>query len=288
MSGGLGDLKYPLIFDVTKSISNSYDVLIHDQGIALRGLFIIDKEGILIDWSESSIRNQESACCLKLELFFEHWDVSGSGNAEQAKLLKTQKFAPELEHLMWVTIPKPPLPPLIIPSDSVCTLLLVSYTLESLFSGCIEILLSEENDGFDAGFWIESDLGERNRSADLKAAVTVSSVTLLRGARRRVDKLEPQFLAVSCEGKHRARTGVLGILGPVQKHIIEVSGTLELDEHCVIVGFQVVDITYVNKVTTAVVSCSVWNLEEQYEGWMLGVLQEEYWFEEFLNSPWGF
>ncbi|KAL9256400.1 2-Cys peroxiredoxin BAS1, chloroplastic-like protein [Drosera capensis] len=46
-SGGLGDLKYPLISDVTKSISKSYNVLIHDQGIAPRGLFIIDKEGII-------------------------------------------------------------------------------------------------------------------------------------------------------------------------------------------------------------------------------------------------
>ncbi|KAM1096361.1 hypothetical protein ACFX19_014158 [Malus domestica] len=46
-SGGLGDLKYPLISDVTKSISKSYDVLIPDQGIALRGLFIIDKEGVI-------------------------------------------------------------------------------------------------------------------------------------------------------------------------------------------------------------------------------------------------
>ena len=30
-SGGLGDLKYPLISDVTKSISKSFGVLIPDQ-----------------------------------------------------------------------------------------------------------------------------------------------------------------------------------------------------------------------------------------------------------------
>ncbi|KAK9289903.1 hypothetical protein L1049_008064 [Liquidambar formosana] len=53
-SGGLGDLKYPLVSDVTKSISKSYDVLIPDQGIALRGLFIIDKEGII---QHSTINN---------------------------------------------------------------------------------------------------------------------------------------------------------------------------------------------------------------------------------------
>ncbi|BFG15514.1 hypothetical protein CerSpe_017880 [Prunus speciosa] len=32
-SGGLGDLNYPLIYDVTKSISKSYGVLIPDQHI---------------------------------------------------------------------------------------------------------------------------------------------------------------------------------------------------------------------------------------------------------------
>ena len=45
-NGGLGDLSYPLISDLTKSISNSYNVLTED-GKALRGLFIIDKEGII-------------------------------------------------------------------------------------------------------------------------------------------------------------------------------------------------------------------------------------------------
>ncbi|XP_021892458.1 2-Cys peroxiredoxin BAS1, chloroplastic [Carica papaya] len=53
-SGGLGDLNYPLISDVTKSIAKSYGVLIPDQGIALRGLFIIDKEGII---QHSTINN---------------------------------------------------------------------------------------------------------------------------------------------------------------------------------------------------------------------------------------
>ncbi|KAF3790552.1 Thioredoxin peroxidase [Nymphaea thermarum] len=53
-SGGLGDLKYPLISDITKSISKSYGVLIPEQGIALRGLFIIDKEGVI---QHSTINN---------------------------------------------------------------------------------------------------------------------------------------------------------------------------------------------------------------------------------------
>lgn len=45
-SGGLGDLNYPLVSDLNKKISLSYNVLT-EQGTALRGLFIIDKEGII-------------------------------------------------------------------------------------------------------------------------------------------------------------------------------------------------------------------------------------------------
>lgn len=44
--GGLGNLDYPLISDLKKNISKAYNVLSSD-GVALRGLFIIDKEGIL-------------------------------------------------------------------------------------------------------------------------------------------------------------------------------------------------------------------------------------------------
>lgn len=45
--GGLGQLKYPLLADITKNISRNYDTLLEKEGISLRGLFIIDPEGIL-------------------------------------------------------------------------------------------------------------------------------------------------------------------------------------------------------------------------------------------------
>jgi peroxiredoxin 2/4 len=45
--GGLGGLKYPLASDITKKVSRDYGVLLEDQGIALRGLFLIDPEGIV-------------------------------------------------------------------------------------------------------------------------------------------------------------------------------------------------------------------------------------------------
>lgn len=46
-NGGLGDLNYPLVSDLKKEISTAYNVLDPDAGIALRGLFIIDREGVL-------------------------------------------------------------------------------------------------------------------------------------------------------------------------------------------------------------------------------------------------
>jgi peroxiredoxin 2/4 len=46
-SGGVGDLSYPLVSDITKEISAAYNVLDPTTGIALRGLFIIDQTGII-------------------------------------------------------------------------------------------------------------------------------------------------------------------------------------------------------------------------------------------------
>ncbi len=44
--GGLGQVTFPLIADLDKSIATKYDVLL-DAGIALRGLFVIDPKGIV-------------------------------------------------------------------------------------------------------------------------------------------------------------------------------------------------------------------------------------------------
>lgn len=46
-NGGLGQLKYPLLADLTKKIAADYGVLLEGAGIALRGLFIIDGNGTL-------------------------------------------------------------------------------------------------------------------------------------------------------------------------------------------------------------------------------------------------
>jgi peroxiredoxin (alkyl hydroperoxide reductase subunit C) len=45
--GGVGELAFPLISDLSKTISQNYGVLEAEAGIALRGLFIIDTNGIV-------------------------------------------------------------------------------------------------------------------------------------------------------------------------------------------------------------------------------------------------
>lgn len=45
--GGIGPIKYPLVADLTKSIARDYDVLTGNGAIAYRGLFLIDKTGVV-------------------------------------------------------------------------------------------------------------------------------------------------------------------------------------------------------------------------------------------------
>lgn len=45
--GGIEGVTYPLVSDLNKKISYDYQVMNHEAGIAYRGLFLIDKEGII-------------------------------------------------------------------------------------------------------------------------------------------------------------------------------------------------------------------------------------------------
>ncbi len=51
--GGVGELAYPLVSDLSKSISERYGVLT-PAGVALRALFVIDRNGII---QHSTINN---------------------------------------------------------------------------------------------------------------------------------------------------------------------------------------------------------------------------------------
>jgi len=44
--GGIEGVKYPMVADITKSIARAYDVLV-DDAVAFRGLFLIDKSGVV-------------------------------------------------------------------------------------------------------------------------------------------------------------------------------------------------------------------------------------------------
>jgi peroxiredoxin (alkyl hydroperoxide reductase subunit C) len=44
--GGIGEIRFPLIADLDKSIARNYGVLLNDS-VALRGLFLIDRDGIV-------------------------------------------------------------------------------------------------------------------------------------------------------------------------------------------------------------------------------------------------
>ena len=45
--GGIKGVTYTLISDLNKTIARDYDVLIPEGGVALRGAFLIDKEGVV-------------------------------------------------------------------------------------------------------------------------------------------------------------------------------------------------------------------------------------------------
>jgi peroxiredoxin 2/4 len=47
VSGGIEGIEYPLVSDLDKSISRSFRVLDETQGIAYRGLILIDKNGVV-------------------------------------------------------------------------------------------------------------------------------------------------------------------------------------------------------------------------------------------------
>jgi peroxiredoxin (alkyl hydroperoxide reductase subunit C) len=44
--GGIGQVQFPMVADLTKSISRDYDVLV-DESVALRGTFLIDRDGVV-------------------------------------------------------------------------------------------------------------------------------------------------------------------------------------------------------------------------------------------------
>jgi peroxiredoxin (alkyl hydroperoxide reductase subunit C) len=77
--GGIGPIQFPLVSDIAKSISTDYGVLLED-GVSLRGLFLIDKEGIVRHELVNDLplgRNVDEALRVidALQFFEKHGDV---------------------------------------------------------------------------------------------------------------------------------------------------------------------------------------------------------------------
>jgi peroxiredoxin (alkyl hydroperoxide reductase subunit C) len=45
-AGGIGNIQFPLVADLSKNISKEYGILF-DEAVSLRGLFLIDKDGVV-------------------------------------------------------------------------------------------------------------------------------------------------------------------------------------------------------------------------------------------------
>ena len=77
--GGIGPIQFPLVSDISKSISEDYGVLLED-GVSLRGLFLIDKDGVIRHELVNDLplgRNVDEALriIVALQFFEEHGDV---------------------------------------------------------------------------------------------------------------------------------------------------------------------------------------------------------------------
>lgn len=76
--GGISKIKFPLVSDLSKSISKDYGVLTKDNTLSFRGLFLIDKEGIIRHCVQNDLplgRNVQEA--LRMVDALQHVETSG-------------------------------------------------------------------------------------------------------------------------------------------------------------------------------------------------------------------
>lgn len=81
--GGIGQVQYPLVADLTKQIAKDYDVLINNA-VALRGTFLIDQQGIVRHQVINDLplgRNIDEALRMvdALKFFQDHGEVCPAG-----------------------------------------------------------------------------------------------------------------------------------------------------------------------------------------------------------------
>jgi peroxiredoxin (alkyl hydroperoxide reductase subunit C) len=90
--GGIGEIQYPLVADLTKSIARDYDVLF-GEAVALRGTFLIDQQGIVRHQLVNDLplgRNVDEAIRMidALKFFQENGEVCPAGWSKGKKGMK--------------------------------------------------------------------------------------------------------------------------------------------------------------------------------------------------------
>lgn len=73
--GGIEGITYPLVSDLNKTIARDYDVLVPNEGIAFRALFLIDQQGMvchqLVNQLPLGRSVEEALRVLDAQIFFE-------------------------------------------------------------------------------------------------------------------------------------------------------------------------------------------------------------------------
>lgn len=90
--GGLGNIKYPLVADLSKQISRDYNVL-SEETVALRGLFLIDQKGVVRHQVVNDLplgRSVDEALRMvqALQYFEKHGEVCPANWKEGARTIK--------------------------------------------------------------------------------------------------------------------------------------------------------------------------------------------------------
>lgn len=91
--GGIEGVTYPIVSDINKTIARDYDVLIPDDGVALRGAFLIDSQGVVRQQTVNDLplgRNVDEFLRLVDALAFteEHGEVCPANWKEGEKSMK--------------------------------------------------------------------------------------------------------------------------------------------------------------------------------------------------------
>jgi peroxiredoxin (alkyl hydroperoxide reductase subunit C) len=81
--GGIGQVQFPIVSDLKKTIARDYDVLLNEE-VALRGTFLIDQEGVVRHQVVNDLplgRNIDEALRMvdSLKFFQEHGEVCPAG-----------------------------------------------------------------------------------------------------------------------------------------------------------------------------------------------------------------